>query len=49
LGHYDIQHALTAKEKSATEIVTFDKAFPQLHQLKEFESLPIRLLEVPRH
>jgi predicted nucleic acid-binding protein len=49
LGHFDIQHAFTAKEKYATEIVTFDKAFPQLHQLKGFEKFPVNLLEVPRY
>lgn len=45
VGHYDIQHALLAKEVSASDFVTYDKAFPQLHQLTEFESLPITLLE----
>lgn len=48
IGHYDIQHALMAKEFSVTDFITFDKAFPQLHQLKEFELFPITLLETPR-
>ena len=41
LGHYDIQHALIAREFSASEIVTFDKAFPQLNQFAEFVGITI--------
>lgn len=43
LGHYDIQHALIAKEFSATEIVAFDKAFPQLEKFNEFDGIKITI------
>lgn len=45
IGHYDIQHALIAREFSATDFVTYDKAFPQLFQLKEFELFPLTVLQ----
>jgi len=41
LGHLDIQHGLIAREFSATEIIAFDKAFPQLSNFQEFSSIKI--------
>lgn len=41
LGHFDIQHAINARESSANEIASFDKAFSQLHKISGFDSLKV--------
>jgi predicted nucleic acid-binding protein len=46
-GHYDIQHALLANEPISgnlriNEIVSVDRAFTQLHTLKDFQNMVIR-------
>ena len=33
LGHYDIQHAINARDCSADELISFDKAFSDLREL----------------
>lgn len=44
MGHYDLQHALNAKECMADEIATFDKGFSQLNSIGEFSSLKVTVL-----
>jgi predicted nucleic acid-binding protein len=39
VGHYDIQHALTAKEYSARGLYTFDWGFAELQGNQEFEGI----------
>lgn len=41
VGHYDIQHALTAKEFSARDLYTFDRGFAELKNNPEFEGINI--------
>jgi len=43
LGYYDLQHAINARECSAEEIMSFDKAFYQLRNIQEFKSLKINI------
>lgn len=44
LGHYDMQHAMNAKDCHAKEIVSVDKAFSQLRNIQEFNSLKVTVL-----
>lgn len=39
VGHYDIQHALTAKEFSARALYTFDRGFSRLDNDRAFEGV----------
>ena len=39
VGHYDIQHALTAQEFSAGDLHTFDQGFVELEGHQEFEGM----------
>lgn len=39
VGHYDIQHALTAKEFSARALYTFDRGFSRLDDNRAFEGM----------
>ncbi|KAF5029865.1 PIN domain-containing protein [Methanoculleus sp. 10] len=39
VGHYDIQHALTAKEFSARALYTFDQGFSRLDNDRAFEGV----------
>lgn len=39
VGHYDIQHALTAQEFSARDLHTFDQGFVELEDHQEFEGM----------
>lgn len=39
VGHYDIQHALTAKEFSARDLYTFDRGFAELQNYQEFNGI----------
>lgn len=39
VGHYDIQHALTAQEFSARDLHTFDQGFVELEGHQEFEGM----------
>ena len=41
-GHWDVQHALIAKQLMADEIVSFDKDFKQLSESREFDGIKIR-------
>jgi hypothetical protein len=44
LGHFDIQHAINAKELAVNELITFDKAFELLNTLPEFNSINVKVL-----
>jgi hypothetical protein len=43
-GHYDVQHAINARDTSADEIVSFDRAFDRFVGLDEFSSLKVTVL-----
>jgi predicted nucleic acid-binding protein len=44
LGHYDLQHAINARDCCAKEIVSADKGFSQLRKISEFDSLKVTIL-----
>lgn len=44
LGHYDLQHAINARDCCAKEIVSVDKGFSQLRNIPEFGSLKVTIL-----
>lgn len=44
LGHYDMQHAMNARDCNAKEIVSVDKAFSQLRNIPQFNSLKVTVL-----
>ncbi len=44
LGHYDMQHAINARDCCAKEIVSLDKAFSLLQNIPEFSSLKVTVL-----
>ncbi len=41
LGHYDIQHAINARDCSARELISFDRACSELGKLGGFHTLRI--------
>ncbi len=44
LGHYDLQHAINAKELAVNEFITFDRAFELLNSITEFKSINVKVL-----
>lgn len=44
MGHYDIQHAINAKDAKADEIVSFDQPFRFLNDIDGFSSLKVTVL-----
>jgi hypothetical protein len=45
LGHYDIQHAMNARDSSASELFSFDHSFEDLQKYSpDFNSLKITVL-----
>jgi hypothetical protein len=44
LGHYDIQHAINARDCLANELFSFDKAFSQMSTVGGFASLAVHAL-----
>ncbi len=44
VGHYDLQHAINAKECAANEIASLDKGFSQLKKITDFSSLTITVM-----
>lgn len=46
IDHYDIQHALLAKESISTEFITFDRGYRQLQVI--FPNLGIKILNTQR-
>jgi len=44
LGHYDVQHAMNAKEFSVDEFITFDKGFKLLSNIPDFNSVSVKVL-----
>ena len=43
-GHYDIQHAINARDCSGDEIVSFDRGIAQLQGVQEFDSIRVTVL-----